>query len=143
MFLEETFYVGGDLVFAAENEFIGVKEDFLRVRLGQGDLAADGDEHGGGGAASGVEEERDGFESEDFSAQDGVGAAWLGGDFVGRGGEKFVDRSGGEFLLDAVAGGGVLQCGHGDDVNIFRQGVGAVSDVIAAAERQGSGGEGE
>jgi len=55
----------------------------LRFGLRQGDFAANGDQHGGGAAALRVEEKRDGFKVQDFAAQNGVGAARLGGNFVG------------------------------------------------------------
>ena len=62
LLLEEAFYVGGDFVFVAEDEFVGVVENFLRFGLRQGDFAADGDEHSGGAAGLRVEEQRDSFQ---------------------------------------------------------------------------------
>src|SRR5713101_3252162 len=47
LLLEEAFYVGGNFVFVAEDEFVGVVENLLRFGLRQGDFATDGDEHGG------------------------------------------------------------------------------------------------
>ena len=131
LLFEEAFYVGGDFVFVAEDEFVGVVEDFLRFGLCQGDFAANGDQHGGGAAALRVEEKRDGLKVQDFAVQNGVGAARLGGNFVGGSGEKFVDGGGSESLFDAIAVGGVFERGNGDDVDAFGERIAAAGYVVA------------
>jgi len=46
-----------------------------------------------------------------------------------------VNGGGSEFLLDAIAVGGVFERGDGDDVDAFREGVAAAGDVIAASAK--------
>src|SRR5260370_2562726 len=131
--VEEGCEVGGDLIFVGEDEFVGMKENFLSFPVGQSNFAADSEEHGGGGAGFSVEEERDGFERHDFAAQEGVAGVGVGGNFVGRDGEKFAHYGGGEFLLDAIAVGVVFKGGNGDDVNRFWERIRAVGNVVAAS----------
>src|SRR4029077_16303063 len=57
---------------------------------------------------------------------------WMRGDFVRRDRQKFVDGGGCQFLLDAVAVGGVLEGGHGDDVDCFWERIGTACYVVAA-----------
>ena len=78
-----------------------------------------------------VEEKRDGFKVQDFAVQNGVGAARLGGNFVGSSSEKFVDGGGSESLFNAVAVGGVFERGDGDNVDAFREGIAAAGYVVA------------
>src|SRR5260370_13651887 len=133
LLFEEAFYVGGDFIFVAEDEFVGVKENFLSFPVGQSNFAADSEEHGGGGAGFSVEEERDGFERHDFAAQEGVAGVGVGGNFVGRDGEKFAHYGGGEFLVGAIAVGVVFEGGNGDDVNRFWVRIRGAGNVVAAS----------
>src|SRR5205085_12410207 len=108
----ETFHVSGNFVFVAEEEIIGVIENFLGRRVGQGDFTFHGDEHGGragsggrgGGSAGADEKKRHRFDGEHFTAQYGVGTFWHGNNFVVCAGQKFVDGGRSQALLDAIAG---------------------------------------
>ncbi len=127
LFFEETFNVGREFIFVAEEKVVGMEEDFLRVGFGESDLALHGDEHcrglGNGRSRGGLrlrlEGQGNGFNAEYFAGENSVTGGWVGDDFVIRFGEEFVNGGGGEFLLDAVAGGSVFDRGDGDDVNGF------------------------
>ena len=143
LLFEETFYVGGDFVFVAEDEFIGVVENFRGFGLRQGDFAADGDQHGGGAPGLRIEQQRDGFQGKNLAAENGVARRGIRADLVRGGGQEFVDRGGGELLLDAVAVGGVFEGGDGDDVDGFGEGVVVACHVVTTSEAKGGDGDRE
>src|SRR5260370_38027628 len=50
LLFEEAFYVGGHFIFVAEDEIVGMKENFLSLPVRPSNLAACSDDHGGCGA---------------------------------------------------------------------------------------------
>src|SRR5689334_19823562 len=101
LFFKKTFNVGGNFVFVAKHEVIAVVEDLIGGGFGEGDLALHGDQHGGGasggslggGGGRGDEEQRHGFDGEDFAAEHGVACTGRRDDFVGCGGKELVNGS--------------------------------------------------
>jgi len=136
LLLEEAGHIGRDLILVSEDEVIGVIQNFFVGRLRQADFAFDGDQHGGGAAAGGVEQQRNCFQAQNFAVQHRIARGWIGNDLVLGLGEKFVHGRGCETLLDTVTRGGILQSGNGDDVNLVREGVIVSGHVVAATGKR-------
>src|SRR5262249_18870578 len=134
------FYVGGDFILVTKHEVFVVIEDPFARALAESDVAFHGHEHGGGARGGGLgsggrrcdKQQRDGFDAEHSSAQNGVGTAVGGDDFVGRSGQELVDGGGGKALFDAVAGGFVFQGRDGNHVNGLGESVVMAGDVVTA-----------
>src|SRR2546427_4436919 len=57
---------------------------------------------------------------------------WIGHDPIRSAGQQLVYQRRGEPLLEAVARGAIVQRGHSDSIQAWRQPAGASGDVIAA-----------
>lgn len=133
LFFEKAGDTCGDFVFVSQYKIVAVIQHFLRRALGKSYLAFYGDQHRGGTPTDGIKQQRNGLQTYDLAGQDRVAIGGSRDNFVRRAGKKFVNGSGGEALLDPVAGGLILQGWNGDDVNAFGEGITATGNMVAAA----------